>query len=65
MYLSLWIINVNGRNEEFATNSSNLEQALTLFKHYFMKKHPDKGFNVESVKRVTGIEFLSETTSDC
>lgn len=63
MYLSLWAIHVNGRTEDFATDSSNIEQALTLYKHYFKKKHPEKVFNIESIKRVTGIEFLSNEVS--
>jgi hypothetical protein len=65
VYLSVWNIRVNGRKEQFATNTADIETVLTLYKSHFKKKYPDKAFNFESIERVTGIEVLSETTSDC
>lgn len=65
MYLSVWNINVNGRKEQFATQSSDIHEVLSLYKSHFKKKYPDKAFNFESIERVTGIEVLNESISDC
>jgi hypothetical protein len=64
VYLSVWNINVNGRKEQFATSTSNIEVVIKLYKSHFQKKYPDKAFNFESIERVTGIEVLDESTSD-
>lgn len=63
MYLKVWNINVNGRREQFATNSSDIVTVITLYKSHFEKKYPDKAFNFESIDRVTGIEVLYESNS--
>jgi hypothetical protein len=65
MYLSVWNIRVNSRKEQFATQSSDVETVLSLYKTHFKDKYPDKAFNFESIERVTGIEVLGENTSDC
>jgi hypothetical protein len=65
LYLSVWNVSVNGRKEQFATNTPNIESVLSLYKVHFKRKNPDKAFNFESIERVTGIEYLSEITADC
>jgi hypothetical protein len=61
MYLSVWNVNVNGRMEQFATDTSNIEDVIRLYKSYFKNKYPDKAFNFESIQRVTGVELIRET----
>lgn len=59
-YLSVWNIKVNGIKRQFATNTSNIEDVIRLYKSHFQKKYPEKAFNFESIERVTGIEVLGE-----
>lgn len=60
MYLSLWVVNVNGHTEEFSTETADMLQALTMFKRHYQKKHPEKAFNAESIKRVNSVELLDD-----
>lgn len=66
MHLSIWDIKVNGRSEQFATRSTDIETVLIIYKSYFKNKYTGKAFNFESIERVRGIEVLEldEITQD-
>lgn len=50
---------MNGRSDQFATHSRDVQEALEIYKTEFEKRHPEKAFNFDSLERVTSIEVLS------
>jgi hypothetical protein len=57
-FITVWEITVNGRRYTFGTKMSDPRKAIDLFQIEYARLRKGVAYNVDNLKRVTGIDIL-------